>query len=135
MYFLKREGNNSVHSSTVKKDGIVALECLQRAFEVSINYAVFYAKARNNLLKLRYDTELLVTGEKSKESLSEKYKKAEKISGLNSEKTKSSKKKVKQSHTMKPSQPKNNFLFWVFVGISALISMVLVLTIYLLSFV
>ncbi len=135
LYFLKREGNNSVHSSTVKKDGIVALECLQRAFEVSINYAVFYAKARNNLLKLRYDTELLVTGEKSKESLSEKYKKAKKTSGINSEKTKSSKKKVKQSHTMKPSQPKNNSLFWVFVGISSLISTVLVLTIYLLSFV
>ena len=52
LYFLKREGNNSVHSSTVKQDGIVALECLQRAFELSINYAVYYQKAKSNLLKL-----------------------------------------------------------------------------------
>lgn len=131
LYFLKREGNNSVHSSTVKQDGINALECLQRAFEVSINYAVFYAKAKNNLLKLRYDTELLVTGEKSKETLSEKYKNAKKTS----EKSKTAKKAVKQSHTIKPSQPKNKSLFWIFVGISAVISTVLVLTIYLLSFV
>ena len=131
LYFLKREGNNSVHSSTVKQDGINALECLQRAFEVSINYAVFYAKAKNNLLKLRYDTELLVTGEKSKETLSEKYKNAKKTS----EKSKAAKKAVKQSHTIKPSQPKNKSLFWIFVGISAIISTVLVLTIYLLSFV
>lgn len=131
LYFLKREGNNSVHSSTVKKDGIVALECLQRAFEVSINYAVFHAKARNNLLKLKYDTELLVTGEKSKESLSDKYKKAKK----STQKTKIVKKAEKQSHTITPSQPKNHSLFWIFVGISAIISTVLVLTIYLLSFV
>ena len=41
LYFLKREGNSSVHSSSVKKDGILALECLQRAFEVSINYALY----------------------------------------------------------------------------------------------
>ena len=75
LYFLKREGNNSVHSSSVKKDGIIALECLQRAFEISINYAVYYQKAKTNLLKLRYDTELLVTGEKSKQALAEKYKK------------------------------------------------------------
>ena len=129
LYFLKREGNNSVHASAVKKDGIVALECLQRSFEVSINYAVFYAKARNNLLKLRYDTELLVTGEKSKKTLAEKYNEAKK----NSTKSKTSKKAVKQSHTMKPSAPKNNKIFWFFVGISAIISTVLVLTIYLLS--
>ena len=125
LYFLKREGNNSVHASTVKKDGIVALECLQRAFEVSINYAVFYAKARNNLLKLRYDTELLITGEKSKKSLAEKYNEAKKTST----KTKTTKKTEKQSHTMKPSQPKNNNIFWIFVGISAIVSTVLVLTI------
>ena len=131
LYFLKREGNNSIHASTVKKDGIVALECLQRAFEVSINYAVFYAKAQNNLLKLRYDTELLVTGEKSKKTLTKKYKEAKNSSS----KTKQAKKAVKQSHTMKPSKPKNHSLFWIFVGISAIISTVLVLTIYLLSFV
>ena len=37
LYFLKKHGNNAVHSSSVKKDGMEALECLQRAFEVAIN--------------------------------------------------------------------------------------------------
>ena len=50
-----------------------ALECLQRAFEVAINYAVYNKKAKTNILKLRYDTELLVTGQKTKKTLSEKY--------------------------------------------------------------
>lgn len=48
------------------KDGIEALECLQRAFEVAINYCVYSNGAGSKLLKLRYDTELLVTGVKSK---------------------------------------------------------------------
>ena len=131
LYFLKREGNNSVHSSTVKKEGMLALECLQRCFEISINYAVFHQKAPNNLLKLRFDTELLITGEKTKKSLKEKYNEAKKTS----KRTQTKQKSVKQSHIMKPSEPKNNSLFWIFVGISAIISTVLVLTIYLLSLV
>lgn len=55
------------------KDGIEALECLQRAFEVAINYCVYSNGAGSKLLKLRYDTELLVTGVKSKKSLSDRY--------------------------------------------------------------
>ena len=72
LYFLKREGNSSTHSITVKKDGILALESLQRAFEIAINYAVYNQKADSKLLKLRYDTEMLITGKKSKPSLTEK---------------------------------------------------------------
>ena len=41
LYFLKKHGNNSAHSVKVHKDGIEALECLQRAFEVAINYCVY----------------------------------------------------------------------------------------------
>ena len=73
LYFLKKHGNTSVHAEKVKKDGMTALECLQRAFEVGLNYAVYNKKAKPNLLKLRYDTELLVTGKKSKKSLAERY--------------------------------------------------------------
>ena len=73
LYFLKREGNASVHGSSVKKDGILALECLQRAFEIAINYSVHYKKNNSKLLKLQYDTELLITGKRTKKSLSEKY--------------------------------------------------------------
>ena len=55
LYFLKKQGNISVHSSTVKRDGITALECLQRAFEASINYAVFYKKGSKTILKKHID--------------------------------------------------------------------------------
>ena len=132
LYFLKKEGNNTVHSSTVKKEGMLALECLQRSFEVAINYAVFYKNAKNNLLKLSYDTELLITGEKAEKSLSERYKEAK---AKNSKANKNQKKVVKQSHVIKPCSKKKYSLFWLFVGISAIISLIMVLVIYLLSFV
>ena len=73
LYFLKREGNASVHASSVKKDGLVALECLQRAFEVAINYSVHFKKSDSKILKLRYDTELLVTGKKARKTLAENF--------------------------------------------------------------
>lgn len=72
LYFLKRNGNKSVHGEKVKKDGILALECLQRAFEVAISYSVYKNGPSEKLLRLQYDTELLVTGKKNK-SLAERY--------------------------------------------------------------
>ena len=71
LYFLKRKGNKSTHSSTVKKDGITALECLQRAFEVAISYSVYKNGPSDKLLRMQYDTEILVTGKKNK-SLAER---------------------------------------------------------------
>lgn len=147
LYFLKREGNASVHASSVKKDGIVALECLQRAFEISISYAVYYQNADSKLLKRRYDTKLLVTGKKTEQTLAEKYaeEKAFEERGVDirtknkptkkKTKKKEATKREKQSHVMKPSKKASSKLFWSFVGISAVISLVLVLTIYLLSLV
>ena len=136
LYFLKREGNASVHASTVKKDGIIALECLQRAFEIALNYAVYHKKADNSLLKLRYDTEMLVTGKKSQKTLAEKYEEEKARnggkSGGKSKKTatrKASKKKIVSTEQSRVS------LFWIFVGISAIVSIVLILTIFLLSLV
>ena len=52
---------------------MLALECLQRAFELSINYCVHIQGASKDILKLNYDVELLVTEKKSKKSLKEKY--------------------------------------------------------------
>ena len=60
LYFLKKHGNSAVHSSSVKKDGITALECLKRAFETAISYCVYYKGKSQDILKLQYDTELLV---------------------------------------------------------------------------
>lgn len=104
LYFIKREGNNSVHSSKVKQDGIVALECLQRAFEVGINYAVYYCKNDSNLLKLRYDTEMLITGEKTKTTLAEKYEK---------EKNEKIVKKVNKKTKTVSTKPKKTFFKYI----------------------
>lgn len=81
LYFLKKAGNNSVHSLTVKQDGNAALECLQRAFEASINYAVFKKGADSKLLHQLFDEKLLATGKKGtknkKYMVKEKYEKLE----------------------------------------------------------
>lgn len=124
LYFLKKHGNEATHSFTVKHDGMEALECLQRAFEVAINYCVYSNGAAKNLLNLQFDTELLVTGKKTKKSLSEKYLE---------EKAKTTKPKRKNGTKPKPqycsvkSQPheKQKPVFWIFVLVSAIVSIVM----------
>lgn len=129
LYFLKKHGNESVHSAKVKKDGIEALECLQRAFEIAINYAVYNKKAKTNILKLQYDTELLITGKKSKKTLAEKYleeknkeKTFTKRKPKTSTKTKNSKQQVYSmvSAVDKPKLP----IYWILVGISFIVSFI-----------
>ena len=78
LYFLKKYGNDAVHSSKVQKSGMDALECLKRAFEIAISYSVYNKGAKDSILKLRFDTELLVTGNKSKANLAEKYEETKK---------------------------------------------------------
>ena len=126
LYFLKKQGNISVHSAKVNKDGILALECLQRAFEAAINYAVFYKKANRSILKKQYDIELLVT---RGPSLKEKYTELKTEKKQNKKQTKNS---VKQSYTMKPKEKSDKrgvSLFWIFVGISSFVSAILMLVI------
>lgn len=123
LYFLKKQGNKSAHTNSLQKDGITALECLQRAFEVSINYAVHYAKANSNLLKLQYDIDLLVTGEKSKKTLSEKYKAGKKSISKRQP-------AQKQSYSMKtkPQKKKEELSFFqILLIISFIISGLIVL--------
>lgn len=136
LYFLKREGNNSVHSSSVKNAGMVALECLQRAFELSINYAVYYQKAKSNLLKLRYDTELLVTGKKSKKSLAEKYEeeKAKQPTKKKEFSPQKITKKVKKTKVIKQAEKRFSFFKFFFI-FSLIISSAIILAIFLLSLV
>ncbi len=145
LYFLKKHGNASTHSVRVKKDGMEALECLQRAFEVAVSYAVYNRGAKSSLLKLRYDTELLVTGKKSKKTLAQKFEEAKKKTEKSSAKKalsskpkgqKSSKKKkvTKQSHTMTSKKRKKGVpVFWIIVGISFILSLLLLLGLFLVS--
>lgn len=131
LYFLKREGNASVHAGKVKNDGIIALECLQRAFEVAINYAVYYKKTNSNLLKLQFDTEMLITGEKIKKNLVDKYQEEKaKIKKKNSPRKNSKKtKKIVYNKENKIS------LYWIFVGISGIITFALIISILVLAIV
>lgn len=74
MYFIKKAGNKAVHSLEITNDGKDALECLERAFESAINFAVYKEGADNELLNKVFDEELLITGQKSKKiSLQEEY--------------------------------------------------------------
>ena len=130
LYFLKRCGNNAVHSSGVGKDGINALECLQRAFEVAINYSVYTKKCDKQNLDLHFDIDLLATGKKNKK-LAREYKKAKAQSEQNDKKQPTKKKvkpKLKQQTEMN-SYPKPNKItpYWIVVGIFSIISLVLIL--------
>ena len=157
LYYLKKHGNSAVHAGSVKKDGMETLECLKRAFEVAISYCIYNNKADSKLMRISYDTELLVTGEKSTKSLSERYKEAKTqkstsapietktkktASKPNFKTTKSAKtakssksvkptKKKKQSITMACKKKKKFSIFWVLVGITFLISTLIFLVLFL----
>lgn len=157
LYYLKKHGNSAVHAGSVKKDGMETLECLKRAFEVAISYCIYNNKADSKLMRISYDTELLVTGEKSTKSLSERYKEAKTqkstsapietktkktASKPNFKTTKSAKtakssksvkptKKKKQSITMACKKKKKFSIFWVLVGITFLISALIFLVLFL----
>lgn len=121
LYFLKKHGNEATHSVTVKQDGMEALECLQRAFEVAINYCVYSCNEDRRILKLQYDIDLLVTGKKSRKKLADKYTEAkEKSENKNSSKTTKPKPQYcsVKSKSQKPKKP----YFWYFVGVSAVVS-------------
>lgn len=129
LYYLKKQGNTSVHSSKVKKDGITALKCLQRAFEVAISYAVYNKKAKSNILKLQYDTELLVTGKKSTKSLAERYvEEKNKKNTFTKRKTKTSGKSKalkKQVYTIESVNTEKGFpIFWSIVVVTFIIALI-----------
>lgn len=135
LYFLKKNGNNSVHSVKVQHDGMTALECLQRAFEIAINYSVYNCGANSNILKFRFDTELLVTGKKSKKTLAEKYTEEKNKTYNSKEKNKKTttvkKAKKQQVYTMKTATPKNKLpIFWIFVGLTSTISIGMIITLF-----
>lgn len=146
LYFLKKHGNSAVHSGSVKKDGMEALECLKRAFEVAISYCIYNRKANPKIMRLSYDTELLVTGEKNKK-LSDRYKEAKekavkssnfdepklkKSSETKSKSTKTTKKKTtkKQSSVMVCKSKKSFPIFWILVGITFVISLLIFLVLF-----
>lgn len=115
LYFLKKHGNNSAHSSVAVKDGKVALECLERAYEI----AIFYSNAKygynKKLDKSVFSEEVLMTGKStSSKVLQSKYstelKKARTKPATKSTNNKLTKaKKVQKAvKTSTKRKPKNN---------------------------
>lgn len=65
LYFLKKHGNNSAHSSSSNKKeqlGKLALECLERAYEIAIFYSNIKYGYNKKLDKAVFSEELLMTG-------------------------------------------------------------------------
>lgn len=96
LYFLKAHGNASAHGSTVKQDGNIALDCIKRAFEVAINYAIANG-APAKIEKLEFSEEVLIMGgKKKKSSLKEKYIAKKKTVKKNNQLYKKKKEQAKQ---------------------------------------
>ena len=135
LYFLKQSGNQAVHSEKVQKSATTALECLQRAFEAGINFAVYNKKAEPSILKLNYDIDLLITGKRSKKSLSERYIEEKEKTSANKTKKKTTKTKatskqktVKKQVTSMNTIPHKTGIspFWILVGVSLVTALITV---------
>ncbi len=123
LYFIKKNGNQVVHSEKGQKQGMLALECLQRAFELSINYCVHIQGASRDILKLNYDVELLVTEKKSKKSLKEKYVEEKQKQEIQEKPKKQPKKakKIEKENKVNECSSNNKIeirfsLFWKFIA-------------------
>lgn len=74
LYFLKKRGNASAHSSSAFQNGKLALECLERAFEIAIFYSNIKFGYNKSLDKEVFSEEMLMTGKKTaKKNLQAKY--------------------------------------------------------------
>lgn len=116
LYFIKAQGNASVHGKKVKQDGNIALDCIKRAFELGINFAII-SGADKNVEKLEFSEEELVLDKKKKKkgTLKEKFlakkKTAKKNNQIYKKKKENAKKYVYPSMIDNPkSAMKTNFI-------------------------
>lgn len=131
LYFLKRHGNNSAHSSVAVKNGKTALECLERAYEISIFYSNAKYGYNKKLDKTVFSEELLMTGKimgkkSSPKILKEKYstelkKSRAKLSNNKPKKTQKTGKKRKPKEKSK----KKLFLTIIVITLIALVYLLL----------
>lgn len=104
LYYIKKNGNAAAHAQNVEKQGETALECLERAFEISIFYMnekYGYSKKIDSLL---FSEELLMTGkttQKPTKSLKQKY-----VEELKKERSNSDKKAKKEKQASPKERPK-----------------------------
>ena len=123
LYFLKKHGNASAHSSSASKRehmGKIALECLERAYEISIFYSSVKFGYNKKLDKTVFSEELLMTGKKSSSKLlKDKY-----SNELKKSRTKSSTTKPKKTGKKQKPKKKNKKKFLLPIIVITLISLV-----------
>lgn len=105
LYFIKKQGNTSAHSSNATKDGELALDCLERAYEIAIFYHNTKFGYDKKLDKTVFSEELLMTGKKtSKKELKAIY--ADELKATREKASNRTKnfKKTKQLKTTKPQE-------------------------------
>jgi len=107
LYFLKKHGNTSAHSSSASQNGKTALECLERAYEISILYSNVKYGYNKKLDKAVFSEELLMTGKMTGKKSSPKLLKEKYSDELKKSRTKSSKPTSKKTpKTSNKQQPK-----------------------------
>ena len=113
LYFLKKHGNTSAHSSSASQNGKLALECLERAYEISIFYSNIKYGYNKKLDKTVFSEELLMTGKKtgkksSPKLLKEKYSNELKKTRAKTQSTNTTKPKKTQKTGAKRKRKKKN---------------------------
>lgn len=127
LYFLKKHGNTSAHSLSASKNGKLALECLERAYEISILYFIIKYGYNKKLDKTVFSEELLMTGKKSSPKLlKEKYSNELKKSRAKPSTTKPKKiqktgQKQKPNKKNKRKKNKNIIKLIIFIALIALV--------------
>lgn len=129
LYFLKKHGNNSAHSSTASKNGKLALECLERAYEISVYYINVKYGYNKKLDKTVFSEELLMTGKitskksspkRLKEIYSDELKKS-RAKSPNTKSKKAQKTSKKGISKNKKKKKRNKNIFFLSISIIILI--------------
>src|SRR5574344_397043 len=128
LYFLKKQGNSSAHSSKSAQNGKIALECLERAFEIGIFYSNIKFGYNKKLDKAVFSEEMIMTGKVTnsknlKETYVKELKQAKSSKIKKSTKTKTSKPKkfVSKRKNNKKNKKINKFWIIIFVLIVILV--------------
>lgn len=130
LYFLKKHGNTSAHSLSAGKNGKIALECLERAYEISIFYSNVKYGYNKKLDKTVFSEEILMTGKKTGKKSSPKLLKEKYSNELKTARAKSSGKKItKLKKTQKnarkqKSKSKNKIKIFITIVVIILIALV-----------
>lgn len=127
LYFLKKHGNNSAHSSVAVKNGKDALECMERAYEIAIFYSNIKYGYNKKLDKTVFSEELLMTGAKTSPKLKEKYTEELKKARTKASSTKAKPKKVQKSakkQKSKKKKKKSPKALFIIISVITLIALV-----------